>query len=133
MEFRTLARRVGDGEAAGRAPTAAAARAGRPSSRPRRSRRRRPIDTTAYACVRDVETLDAWIARAREAGVVGFDTETDALSLGHAGLCGVSLAVAPGEACYIPLGHCAADAAAWLEARRPTVDADPAARRPSRG
>ncbi|MDR3511387.1 MAG: DNA polymerase I [Caulobacteraceae bacterium] len=87
MEFRTLARRVGEAGAA-TAPAAAA-----------------PIDTTAYACVRDVETLDAWIARAYAAGTVAFDTETDALSSSNAGLCGVSLAVAPGEACYIPVGH----------------------------
>ncbi|MDP0875192.1 hypothetical protein, partial [Klebsiella pneumoniae] len=40
-----------------------------------------------------------------EAGVVGFDTETDALSATHAGLCGVSLAVGPNQACYIPLTH----------------------------
>ncbi|HEY9216661.1 MAG TPA: DNA polymerase I, partial [Phenylobacterium sp.] len=40
-----------------------------------------------------------------EAGVVAFDTETDALSATSASLCGVSLAVAPGEACYIPVGH----------------------------
>jgi DNA polymerase-1 len=38
-------------------------------------------------------------------GVVAFDTETDALSASAANLCGVSLAVAPGEACYIPVGH----------------------------
>src|SRR5690606_3726564 len=43
--------------------------------------------------------------RSKAAGVVGFDTETDALSSTHAGLCGVSLAVAPNEACYIPLTH----------------------------
>src|SRR6185503_3301721 len=43
--------------------------------------------------------------RAYEAGVVAFDTETDALSSSAGNLCGVSLAVAPGEACYIPVGH----------------------------
>ncbi|MCE3289161.1 MAG: polymerase [Caulobacter sp.] len=63
------------------------------------------IDVTRYECVRDLETLDRWIARAYEAGVVAFDTETDALGSATAGLCGVSLAVAPGEACYIPLTH----------------------------
>jgi DNA polymerase-1 len=36
---------------------------------------------------------------------VAFDTETDALSSSAAHLCGVSLAVAPGQACYIPVGH----------------------------
>ena len=33
------------------------------------------------------------------------DTETTSLDPMQAGLCGVSLAVAPGEACYIPCGH----------------------------
>ncbi|HEY9233696.1 MAG TPA: DNA polymerase I, partial [Phenylobacterium sp.] len=63
------------------------------------------IDVNAYVCVRDMPTLDAWIVRAKAAGVVAFDTETDALSSANAALCGISLAVAPGEACYIPVGH----------------------------
>jgi DNA polymerase I len=46
------------------------------------------------------------VARAaREAGRVCVDTETTSLDPMQAGLCGVSLAVAPGEACYIPCGH----------------------------
>jgi DNA polymerase-1 len=64
------------------------------------------IDTSKYVCVRDLATLDAWIARAYAVGTVAFDTETDALSSATAGLCGISLAVAPNEACYIPVGHC---------------------------
>jgi DNA polymerase-1 len=66
------------------------------------------IDHTKYVCVRDMKTLDDWIAKATEAGVVAFDTETDSLSSSASGLCGISLAIAPGEACYIPVGHCAA-------------------------
>jgi DNA polymerase-1 len=97
MEFRTLARRVG--EAAEPAP------APRPAEAPQHG----PIDTSTYACVRDLETLDAWIAKALEAGIVAFDTETDDLSSANAGLCGVSLAISPGEACYIPVGHCHED------------------------
>jgi DNA polymerase-1 len=106
MEFRTLARRVG--EAGGvAAPT--------PSPAPAARAEAGPIDVGAYVCVRDVETLDAWIARAQAAGVVAFDTETDDLSSANSGLCGVSLAISPGEACYIPLGHIAEDGLA-LEA-----------------
>ncbi|WP_271066977.1 DNA polymerase I [Caulobacter sp. NIBR1757] len=63
------------------------------------------IDVSKYECVRDLETLDRWIAEAYEAGVIAFDTETDALGSATAGLCGVSLATAPGRACYIPLTH----------------------------
>jgi DNA polymerase-1 len=73
------------------------------------------IDHSRYVCVRDLATLDQWVERAYAAGTVAFDTETDALGSATAGLCGVSLAVAPGEACYIPVGHCEKDGLA-LEA-----------------
>ncbi len=63
------------------------------------------IDTAAYACIRDLPTLEAWIAEAREAGIVAFDTETTSLDPMQAELCGVSLATRPGRAAYIPLGH----------------------------
>ena len=63
-----------------------------------------PIDASAYECVTDVARLDHWIAKAREAGVCGFDTETDSLEAVTARLVGFSLAIAPGEACYMPLG-----------------------------
>ncbi len=118
MQFSTLARRIG---AAGAAPSARV-QAGGASSAPRhpsapvmtpsfmpQASKAEPgahkIDVTAYQCVRDLETLDAWIAKATAKGLVAFDTETDALSSANANLCGVSLAVAPGEACYIPVGH----------------------------
>jgi len=68
-----------------------------------------PIDTDAYVCVRDLAALDDWIARAHRAGMVAVDTETDALDSVRARLVGISLAVAPGEACYIPLGHGGSD------------------------
>ena len=63
------------------------------------------IDRDAYECVRDMASLEAWIAKAQEAGIVAVDTETDSLDAVSANLIGVSLAVVPGEACYIPLGH----------------------------
>ncbi|HEX4160035.1 MAG TPA: DNA polymerase I [Rhizomicrobium sp.] len=69
----------------------------------------RPIDHDAYETVVTLERLHHWIARAREKGVVAVDTETTSLDPMQAGLCGVSLAVAPGEACYIPCGHRAGD------------------------
>jgi DNA polymerase-1 len=68
-----------------------------------------PFDVAAYQTVSDAATLQAWIDRAAEAGVVAFDTETTSLDPLQAGLVGVSLAVAPGEACYIPIGHSAGE------------------------
>ncbi len=63
------------------------------------------IDRTAYECVRTLPDLERWIAAAYEAGAVALDTETSALNAMQADLVGVSLAVAPGKACYIPLQH----------------------------
>ena len=69
----------------------------------------KPIDHDAYETVTTLERLHRWIARARETGKVAVDTETTSLDGMQAGLCGVSLAVAPNEACYIPCGHRAGD------------------------
>jgi DNA polymerase-1 len=64
-----------------------------------------PIDRDAYVTVTSSKELDRWIARAYDTGIVCVDTETTSLDPMTANLCGVSLAVAPGEACYIPCGH----------------------------
>ncbi|MGV8928967.1 MAG: DNA polymerase I [Brevundimonas sp.] len=118
MEFRSLRNRVGDGKAPatnGTAfvvrPKAPSAPLGAPVATPRYGQvpaapaEIHTVDHDAYHCVQTVDALDQWIARATEAGVVGFDTETDALSATHAGLCGVSLAIGSNDACYIPLTH----------------------------
>ena len=55
--------------------------------------------------MRSLDRLNAWIARAHDIGVVALDTETTSLDPMQATLCGFSLAVAPNEACYVPLGH----------------------------
>lgn len=63
------------------------------------------IDRRRYACVQDEGVLADWIERAMAARLVAFDTETSALDAISADLVGVSLALGPGQACYIPLGH----------------------------
>jgi len=74
----------------------------------------KPLDATAYVTIRDIETLELWIAAARETGLVAFDTETTSLDPMQAELVGVSLAIqdnvlSPGStdirAAYIPLTH----------------------------
>ncbi|MEQ8406003.1 MAG: DNA polymerase I [Oceanicaulis sp.] len=97
MEFRTLTRRVEEGLGAGPADTTGDATA--------------EIDRSKYECVTTLADLDKWIGKARTARVIAVDLETDALSACSAGLCGISLAVAPGEACYIPTGHVGGDLA----------------------
>ncbi|MEP6869848.1 MAG: DNA polymerase I, partial [Novosphingobium sp.] len=68
-----------------------------------------PIDLSAYPCVQTREELEAWIARAFAARTVAVDTETSAIDAMRAELVGVSLAVGPNHACYIPLGHGGSD------------------------
>ena len=55
--------------------------------------------------MRTLDRLKAWIARARDIGFVALDTQTNSLDPMQAELCGFSLALAPNEACYVPLSH----------------------------
>jgi DNA polymerase-1 len=61
-----------------------------------------------YELVQDLADLDRWITQATTAGSVAIDTETTSLDAAEAELVGVSLALGPGRACYIPLAHRAA-------------------------
>jgi DNA polymerase-1 len=64
-----------------------------------------PFNHKAYETVITEADLDRWIAEAHAAGVVAVDTETDDIDCIRANLVGISLATAPGKACYIPVGH----------------------------
>ena len=63
------------------------------------------IDRSKYETVRTLDRLNAWIARAHETGVVAIDTAATSIDPMQAQLCGIALAVAPNEACYVPIGH----------------------------
>ncbi|MGI9514200.1 MAG: DNA polymerase I [Anderseniella sp.] len=63
----------------------------------------------AYERVTNRDRLDAWVEMIRHAGLVAVDTETTSLDNMQASLCGISLSVEPGKACYIPTGHRASD------------------------
>ena len=63
------------------------------------------INPDAYEWVKDARALNAWVDRIMARGYVAFDTETTGLDEMRAELVGISLAVEPGEACYIPIIH----------------------------
>ncbi|MGN3974375.1 DNA polymerase I [Tsuneonella sp. SYSU-LHT278] len=67
------------------------------------------IDRAAYECVTTIERLQHWIERAFTARLVAIDTETSSLDAMRAELAGISLALGPNDACYIPLGHIVTD------------------------
>ncbi len=58
-----------------------------------------------YEVVLEKNQLTAWIKRLGEAESFAFDTETTSLDYMRADLVGVSFAVEPGEAAYVPCGH----------------------------
>ncbi len=88
-----------------------------------------------YETITTWERLDAWLARLQAAELVAIDTETDSLDGMRARIVGISFAVEPGRAAYVPLAHSYGDAPEqlpldevlarlrpWLEdARRPKV------------
>ena len=81
------------------------------------------VDYAAYECVQTQEALEAWVQKAQAAHILAVDTETSALEAMQADLVGVSLAIGPNEACYIPLGHGGSD---MFAEKPPQVDMDTA-------
>jgi DNA polymerase-1 len=58
-----------------------------------------------YELVTTQEQLDAWLEKLHHAELIAFDTETTSIDAMRADIVGISFAVEPGKACYIPLGH----------------------------
>ena len=58
-----------------------------------------------YQTVLTQSQLDTWLDKIKVAELVAVDTETTSLDYMQALLVGVSIAVKPGEAAYIPFGH----------------------------
>ena len=63
-----------------------------------------PVDTD-YQLITHVEQLHEWIEKLRDQKIFALDTETTSLNYMSARLVGVSFALSPGKAAYIPFGH----------------------------
>ncbi len=64
-----------------------------------------PCQHDDYETVIDEAALGRWIADARHQGWVAVDTETTGIDATRAELVGVSMALQPNRACYIPVAH----------------------------
>jgi DNA polymerase-1 len=62
-------------------------------------------DRSAYETVLDWAAFERWLAKINAAELTALDTETTSLDPFAARIVGISLATAPGEACYIPVAH----------------------------
>src|SRR5665213_1836624 len=82
-------------------------------------------DGIHYEIVADEATYARWMKRIADADLVCFDTETTSLDPMQAKIVGLSFAVAPGEACYIPLAHRYAGAPDQLDLARVLADLAP--------
>ena len=58
-----------------------------------------------YETILDQARFDVWLKKLQDAQLIAFDTETTGLDAQQAQLVGLSFAVKPGEAAYIPLTH----------------------------
>lgn len=63
------------------------------------------IDRSKYETITETAALNRWLEKMQAEKCIALDTETDSLDSMSANLVGVSLALANGEACYIPLAH----------------------------
>ena len=100
MEFRTVTRRVAEALGA-EVPVI-------PEVEPAAATDESPaaeFDTSKYVQISDAKTLETWIDTAYGRGWVAVDTETTGLDEMVVDLVGVSLAIEPGAAAYIPITH----------------------------
>ena len=111
LEFNTLLRKLGDGgsngqaEGAGKQAAAADPTAADPPT----------AAATRHETILAAAQLDDWLAQLAAAGEFAFDTETDSLDYMRARIVGVSFAVEPGRAAYVPLAHRDPDAPVQLD------------------
>ena len=73
------------------------------------------LSADGYVTILDEKTLLDWVERLKLAEVFAFDTETDGLDTLTANLIGLSFAIKPGEAAYLPLAHDYLDAPDQLD------------------
>jgi DNA polymerase-1 len=64
-----------------------------------------PIDAAGYETITDLDTLGRWLRDIEAQGYVAIDLESTGLDNQTADLVGISLALAPGKAAYLPLAH----------------------------
>ncbi|HEY7773765.1 MAG TPA: DNA polymerase I [Marinagarivorans sp.] len=60
---------------------------------------------TDYDTVLDKDAFNHWLAKLKAAPLFAFDTETTSLDYMDAQIVGVSFAIEPGQAAYVPCGH----------------------------
>jgi DNA polymerase-1 len=67
--------------------------------------RKLPVDRSKYQTVQSPEALNTWIGRVHDVGHFAIEAKASSIDPMQAEICGIALALAPNDACYIPLTH----------------------------
>ncbi|KAB8310580.1 DNA polymerase I [Erwinia endophytica] len=73
------------------------------------------LPTDGYVTILDEKTFNDWLEKLSRSSLFAFDLETDSLDTLSATIVGISFAVAPGEAAYLPVAHDYLDAPVQLD------------------
>ncbi len=90
------------------------------------------VGTAHYDLVTDQAVFDQWLERIKGAALFAFDTETTSLDYMVAQIVGVSFAVEPGSAAYVPLAHDYLGAPAQLDREKVLAQLKPILEDPER-
>lgn len=86
-----------------------------------------------YETILDQARFDAWLEKLNQAPLFAFDTETTGLDAQQAQLVGLSFAVEPHEAAYVPLAHDYEGAPVQLDRERVLLALKPLLEDPAKG
>jgi DNA polymerase I len=64
-----------------------------------------PIDRTKYRTIGNLDQLNAWLGRIHDVGHVAIEVKASSVDPMQAEFSGIALALAPNDACYVPLAH----------------------------
>jgi DNA polymerase-1 len=67
--------------------------------------RKLPVDRAKYQTIRTLDQLNAWLARVHDVGHFAIEAKANSIDPMQAEISGIALALAPNDACYVPLAH----------------------------
>jgi DNA polymerase I len=67
--------------------------------------RKLPVDRAKYQTIRTLDQLNAWLARVHDVGHFAIEAKANSIDPMQAEISGIALALAPNDACYVPLSH----------------------------
>jgi DNA polymerase I len=67
--------------------------------------RKLPVDRAKYQTIRTLDQLKTWLARVHDVGHFAIEAKANSIDPMQAEISGIALALAPNDACYVPLAH----------------------------